>query len=338
VAAWLVLVYQLPARKSPARVKAWRRLQRVGAVPLKNSVYVLPDSADAREDFEWIKGEILAIGGEAMILVADAPDDRSSAEITNSFRAARERDFGEIAKEAESLRRRWTARPTRGTRRRRLVQTLRRLRERFREIEKIDYFEASGRQRAACLLDEFDHSVRETIMTPTTTLGGTLEAKQYRGRVWMTRPRPGVDRMASAWLIRRFIDPDARFAFGDRVARKSAIGFDMFGVEFGHHGDACTFEVIAQRFRIDDPAVARIGHIVHALDLKEDASPAPETAAVGRIVDGLRELHHEDDRLLAEGMAMFEALYRSFRSERQTRASRADARGRAMRPTRRRRS
>jgi hypothetical protein len=311
---WLVLFYQLPARQSPARVKAWRRLQRIGAVSLKNSAYVLPNSAEAREDFEWIKTEIVGIGGQAVVLAAEALDPAAREEITDLFRAARGEDFDALRKQAGAILERWRSRsPTRSARRR-IVQTLRRLRERLRETEAIDYFDAPHRREAGQLLDELDRRLKRghampARQTPTTA---TLDAADYRGRTWLTRPRPGVDRMSSAWLIRRFIDPKASFAFGDRAGKTAMIPFDMFGAEMGHQGGSCTFETIARKFGIDDPAVLWLGRIVHDLDLKENTFGVPESAAVGRMVDGLRRMHQDDETLLDHGMMVFETLYQSF--------------------------
>jgi len=309
-----VLVYQLPAKHSPARVKAWRRLQRIGAVALKNSAYILPNRPEAREDFEWIRTEIIGIGGQALVLGADALDPPTLLEITDLFRAARSQDFEQIREEAQRLADRWRSRAAKGSARRRLVQTLRRLRERFRDAEALDYFDAPRRAEAAKVLDELDRTVRGgvTMATRPTPAAHALDAARYRGRVWLTRSRPGVDRMSSAWLIRRFIDPKAAFAFGEPSGKAGMIPFDMFGAEFGHHGASCTFETIARRFGIRDPAVAWLGRIVHDLDLKEDTYDLPEKAAVGRMIEGLRRMYHEDRTLLGQGMAMFEALYQSY--------------------------
>jgi hypothetical protein len=314
--AWLVLVYQLPAKRSPVRVKAWRRLQRVGAVTLKNSAYVLPNRGDAREDFEWIKTEIVATGGQAMVLTADALDAATGQQLVELFRTARGLDFEAIRRPAQALLDRWRPRTARGAARRRLIQTVRRLRERFRELEGIDFFDAPQRTEAARILDELDRTAKRghTMVTrkaPAAAAVQALDSNDYRGRVWLTRTRPGVDRMSSAWLIRRFIDPGATFAFGDAPDAAAMIPFDMFGAEFGHHGDACTFETIAQRFAIDDPAVTWIGHVVHDLDLKESTYRIAEGDAVGRMVEGLRRMYPEDQTLLREGITMFEALYRS---------------------------
>lgn len=141
-----------------------------------------------------------------------------------------------------------------------------------------------------------------------------LDRARYHGRTWITRPRPGVDRMSSGWLIRRFIDPKAHFVFGDARDSK-AIPFDTFEAEFGHHGKHCTFETLCQRFGIRDAALQRVGRIVHDLDLKEDTYREPEAPTVGQLVEGLRRAHGNDDALMRAGMEMFEALYRSMTRE-----------------------
>jgi len=331
---WLLLFYQLPAKSSPARVKAWRRLQRIGAVPLKNSAYVLPNSEEAREDFEWIKTEIIAIGGQAMVMGADALDGGTRQDIVELFRASRGREFGAIRDQVQTALERWRSRAPSGAARRRLVQSVRRLRERFRELEAIDYFDAPHRLEAAQVLDELDRGVRkgQAMTKRPSPLEGTLDVHDYRGHVWLTRARPGVDRMSSAWLIRRFIDPNATFAFGDAPNPEKMIAFDMFGVEFGHHGGMCTFETIVQRFRIKDPAVTWLGRIVHDLDLKEESHGVPEKEAVGRMVEGLRRMYRDDQRLLDEGITMFEALYQSHRDHTPTPASPRPAARRQSKP------
>jgi hypothetical protein len=146
-------------------------------------------------------------------------------------------------------------------------------------------------------------------MTPSGTTA--VNPAEYRDKVWVTRPQPGVDRMSSAWLIRRFVDSKARFVFGLPTATPDAIPFDTFEAEFGHHGTSCTFETFCDRFAIADPAVRHIGRIVHDLDLKETKYNETETATIGRLVDGLRRARHDDDALLQSGIDMFEALYQS---------------------------
>ena len=147
---------------------------------------------------------------------------------------------------------------------------------------------------------------------PTTT---TTRREPVHGATWVTRPRPGVDRMASAWLIQRFIDPQARFAFADQPPSgdRKRIPFDMFGVEFGHHGERCSFEVLRDHFAIDDAGIRHLAKIVHDVDLKDERYGPPEAPIVARMVEGLRATYSDDAELLQHGMAMFAALYESLR-------------------------
>ena len=157
-----------------------------------------------------------------------------------------------------------------------------------------------------------------------------MSAANYRDKVWVTRPQPGIDRMSSAWLIRRFVDANARFVFGPPTAAPTAIPFDTFEAEFGHHGSHCTFETFCDRFDISDPAVRHIGRIVHDLDLKETKYNETETATIGRLVEGLRRAHSDDGALLQSGIDMFEALYQSLATVERTKSG-----GRSRQHTRR---
>ena len=329
---WLLLVHQLPATPSNLRVRTWRRLQQLGAVPLRQAVYVLPDSASAREDFEWLKAEIAAAGGEASILTGTHIDAAADAELVEAFKRARQNDYTNLARDLESaLKHAEGGRRPRGRR----APAVRRLSEIFRQrlsaIETMDFFASAGRDRVIALIERL-HAAGGAASTRATA----GDAPQYRDRLWVTRPRPGVDRMASAWLIRRFIDPSARFAFAaDRAAVPAeALPFDMFGVEYTHQGDDCTFETLCRRFGIQDPAIARIGELVHDLDLKDDEFAAPEAATIGAMIDGLQLTHADDHDLLERGMAMFESLYRSF--ERAARPARPRGVARAKPPAKRR--
>ncbi len=259
---WLVFVHQLPAHPSNGRVKIWRRLQQVGAVALKNAVHVLPDSAQSVEDFEWLRGEVVALGGEASLLHVSSLSEGDERYILNE------------RKEMKAM------------------QTVHR--------------QPPAIPRSASALPRLD---------PET----------YRNRTWVTRPRPGVDRFASAWLIRRFIDPRAAFVFATAPERYSdAVPFDMYQAGgFKHEGDLCTFEVLQERFGVRDAGVRRIGEIVHDVDLKEDRYKSPHAATVANLVEGLRASFYEDAKLLEQGIVMFEALYQSFRAAKRPRAGKA---------------
>jgi hypothetical protein len=309
---WLLFVHQLPSRPSNIRVRVWRRLQQIGALVIKQAVYVLPDSPDAREDFEWLKAEIEGVGGQASILSAEHIDGSADDAMVEEFRRARQEDYASLAREIE--RRlgagRATARRKRGRLEHRPVHALR---QRLAAIERIDFFASAGRDRVIALIDQMA-ARRSPARNDVKTSEAPDSKPAYRARLWVTRPRPGVDRMSSAWLIRRFIDRDASFAFAmdrDKAPRESLL-FDMFGVEFGHRGSHCTFETLCEVFGIADPAVARVAAIVHDLDLKDGRFGAAESETIGALIDGLQLAYADDHELLERGMMLFESLYRSF--------------------------
>jgi len=329
---WLLLVFQLPARPSNARVSTWRRLQKVGALPVKNSAYVLPNSPQGREDFEWIKTEIIGFKGKAAIFLTNPAGGREEQELIAAFRGEREGEFGEIRREAAQLQARHRGKSVmdRG-KRRRLERAIRRLRERWAQVAEQDCFGAPGREESAQALGELTRLAmrQEREASPAPPEGGVAMRNEYQGRTWVTRPRPGVDRMSSAWLIRRFVDARARFAFAAAPKKNDrAVGFDMYGVEFSHHGAHCTFEMLAERFGVTEPGVERIGQIVHDLDLKDGRYGAADAPAIGRVIEGLRRSVADDHHLLEQGITLFEALYQSFSAEASGDAS---PRGRAPR-------
>ena len=307
---WLMLVHVLPPNPSNLRVRTWRRLQELGAVAVKQSVYVLPDTAESREDFEWLKVEIEGAGGQGVVYSADHVDPAAEITLIEQFRRVRQQAYAELASELQRIQRAGASRTAPPGRRRDLA----RYRERFAAIERVDFFGSAGRDRVVTLLNDLQAAAPSAEKAKGRRAGGgPTDTGQYDGRLWVTRPRPGVDRMASAWLIRRFIDAKARFGFiTDVTSAGDALPFDMFGAGFGHEGDHCTFESLAARFGIRDPAVARIAEIVHDLDLKDGKYGAPEAATLGIAIDGLQLSSVDDSVLLEQGMTLFEALYRSF--------------------------
>lgn len=314
---WLLFVHQLPASPSNLRVRTWRRLQQIGALPLKQALYVLPDSPNAREDFEWLKTEIKGTGGDASVFVADSLDTFSADALVEEFRRTRQDAYLALAREVERVVGRLNAtRRPRGTRKPATGRLLEVFRGRLAALEQIDFFGSAGRDRVVTLLAQLDDRIRSTPQgSASTSTSGPLDRAAYRGRLWVTRPRPGVDRMGSAWLIRRFIDADARFAFAadrDALPAPDSIPFDMFGVKFSHEGDGCTFETLCTVFGISDPALIRVGQLVHDLDLKDDRFGAPDAGTVGTLIEGLQMATLEDDLLLERGITLFESLYRAF--------------------------
>jgi hypothetical protein len=334
---WLLFLHQLPSHPSNLRVSTWRRLQQLGAIPLKQAAYVLPDTPTTREDFEWLKTEVKAAGGDASVFAADHVDAWSEDALVEEFRRSRQDAYAALARDAEhALKRADVTRRPRGTRAPSLRRLLDVFRERLASIEAIDFFGSAGRDRVIALFEQLESRTsasKRTEPTPASPVSGDL--KSYQRRLWVTRPRPGVDRMASAWLIRRFIDPHARFDFAaDRHAvPDNGVPFDMFGVEFSHQGDGCTFETLCSVFGIREPAVSRIAGIVHDLDLKDARFGAPEGAAVGAMIEGLQLAYIDDDALLAQGMTLFDSLYRSFEQSVRATGPRPLARPKKRSPT-----
>ena len=344
---WLLFVHQLPATPSHLRVRTWRRLQRIGALALKQAVHVLPDSATAREHFEWLKVEVTSAGGDASVFSGDCLDRWADDALVDEFRRSRQDAYGALAGEIDgALNRVQAKRPPRGGRRpsvRRLVEGFR---ERLSALEHIDFFGSAGRERVVTLLRQLEGHMSGAGAGPSTPGAGSADRTDYTQRLWVTRPRPGVDRMSSAWLIRRFIDPGARFAFAadrDRLPGTDAVPFDMFGVDFSHHGDACTFETLCTVFGLRDAALPSIAALVHDLDLKDDRFGAPDAGTVEALIEGLQLATTDDDQLLERGIVLFESLYQAFlqrarpsgpRSVAAPRARKRKERGNAKQPRR----
>ena len=272
---WLLFVHQLPSNPSNLRVRTWRRLQQLGAIPLKQAVYVLPDTTGAREDFEWLKTEVKATGGDASVFTADNVDAWSDDALVEEFRRSRQDAYADLARDVEkAVKRASGGRRPRGTRAPAVRRLLDIFRERLTTIEGIDFFGSAGRDRVITLLDQLESRAFDATGSPASA--GSGAATSYQARLWITRPRPGVDRMASAWLIRRFIDPQARFGFAaDRQAvPEDGVPFDMFGVDFSHQGDHCTFETLCAVFDIRQPA--------HLTNRRRRARPRSQRRTVRR--------------------------------------------------------
>jgi hypothetical protein len=316
----MVFVHQLPAHPSNARVKIWRRLQQVGAVALKNAVHVLPESAQAREDFEWLRGEVIGLGGQAAIFDVPSMSDVDERQIVGQFQSASAAEFGRLRKELKMMRPR--LRQDARTSGEQGLQALRAFQERFEHAVRRDMFAADGSREIESALKELLSEYRPSAKSRAQPAPDLLDPDDYKGRVWVTRPRPGVDRFSSAWLIRRFIDRDAKFVFSVSPERyPDAVAFDMYhAAGFKHEGDLCTFEVLQERFGIRESAVKRIGEIVHDIDLKEERYKSPHAPTVAHLVEGLRASTPDDARLLELGIGMFEALYVSFSTAKSARA------------------
>jgi hypothetical protein len=315
---WLLLFHHLPPRPAYLRVKVGRRLQGLGAVALKNSVYVLPRGDQAREDFQWLRREIVSGGGEATVCEAGLVEGHSDADVEALFVRAREADYAALAGEARRLERVLAGARTHvpaGSDQDR--QALARLRRRLAEVARIDFFGAPGRNAAEGRLAGIEARLRPRAPQPARRPPGF--AGPHQGCTWVTRSGVRVDRIASAWLIRRFIDPKARFKFvpGHAYApRKGELRFDMFEGEFTHDGDLCTFEVLLREFARREAALRSLGEIVHDIDVKDGKFARPEAAGLERLLAGLCLRHPGDQARLAEGAGLFESLYESFKRKR----------------------
>jgi hypothetical protein len=316
---WLLLSFQLPAKPAYLRVKTWRRLQGLGAVAIKNAVYALPMSEQTQEDFEWLLKEITEGGGEGLICEARLVGGLSDEEVRHLFRAARDADYDEVAKEVRALIGNPGGAASSDPRQDLAVQA-KRARVRRDAIIAIDFFGANGRETVDGLLSELDrllmqeHGARSAMEDASRRSPGDL-----RERTWVTRQGVHVDRIASAWLIRRFIDPAASFKFVPAkgyVPGPGELRFDMFEAEFTHEGDRCTFEVLLRHTGLDDPALRPVSEIVHDIDLKDGKFGREEAAGVRVLIAGICASTASDDERLSRGAAVFEDLYSSFRKTR----------------------
>jgi hypothetical protein len=313
---WLLLIHQIPPSPSYLRVKVGRRLQGLGAVAVKNSVYVLPRSDQALEDFQWVRREIVAGGGDASVCEARFVEGLADSGVEALFMAARDADYAALGQEARRLQSAVGRRKRPGADKGQAALSLLRLRKRLGELSAIDFFDAPGREAVEELLAAVEAGLR-----PAAAAGAAPEAlaMDVRGRTWVTRAGVHIDRIASAWLIGRFIDREARFKFvqGHAYAPETAeLRFDMFEAEFTHEGELCTFEVLLRRFGLREPALQQVAEIVHDVDLKDARFARPEAVGVDRLIAGIAMRHKDDETRIAEGGAVFESLYEYFKRKR----------------------
>ena len=310
---WLLLMHQIPPHPGYLRVKIGRRLVGLGAVAVKNSIYVLPRGDQALEDFQWVRREIVAGGGDASVCEARFVEGLSDEAVETLFQSARAADYAALLQDARRLQGLLGRSGKRGTAaKNRAAAALVRLRKRQAEVDALDFFGAKGREALASLLAAVESALRPPTPEPEEA---PLSIAAVRGRTWVTRPDLHIDRMASAWLIRRFIDPRARFRFTrtqGRRRRPEEITFDMFEPDFTHEGDRCTFEVLVRRFGLGEDALRQIAEIVHDIDLKDAKFARPEAPGIDRLLAGLALRHQDAVARVREGSAVFDALYESF--------------------------
>ncbi len=313
---WLMLIHQIPPTPNYFRVKVGRRLQRLGAVAIKNSVYVLPKGEETVEDLQWVLREIQQGGGDASLCEASFIEGLSDEQVRSLFHQGRDADYARISEEARSIGKTLPRSGNIGKKRHTdLKAEVARLERRLAEVSAIDFFGASGREIAAGLVSGLQARLSPAPRVNEAPGSGTSPG-EYSGRTWVTRQGIHVDRMASAWLIRRFVDPDARFKFvpgKDSRPEPAELRFDMFEGEFTHEGDRCTFEVLLGRFSIVDPGLREIGEIVHDVDFKDAKFGRQDALGFERLVAGIAMAHKEDEIRLERACAVLDDLYEYFK-------------------------
>jgi len=315
---WLLLIHQLPTKPGYFRVKIWRRLQGIGAVTVKSTVYALPANVETQEDFEWLLKEIVEGGGEAMVCEARLIDGLSDEQVRALFDAARDADYEAIAGEVRSLAKALVVDD--GAEKQAEARAhLSRLRKRLAEIVAIDFFAANGRVSVEGLIEGLERRVAEEKTMKSEDKPAAVEKiADLKGRTWVTRQGVHVDRIACSWLIRRFIDADAaiRFVPGKGYVPKAGeLRFDMFEGEFTHQGDRCSFEVLLARTGISDPGLQAIAEIVHDIDLKDGKFEREEATGIAHLIAGIAMANKDDEQRIAQGAPIFDNLYQYFRTK-----------------------
>lgn len=296
---WFVLLFSLPSERASERVGVWRKLQRYGAIPLRNSGYILPAGTQNQEMFAWLAASIRGSNGMASVLEVQSIDDLPPELLQEQFREARADDYRSLITDIRKLRS-----AEKGS-----SAQVSRLKRRFEEIVSIDFFESPLRAKAEDALAKAEHPLR----APVSARKGRLLKRDYQHRIWFTRPRPGIDRVSSAWLITRFIDNNAKFAFGaDAGSQPDSIPFDMYqpgGI--GHEGEKCTFETLCSCFNLKEKRVQLIGQAIHDADLDDMKFGRTEGVTINQILKGWTKLGLPDEELLRRGMELIEGLYQS---------------------------
>ena len=297
--SWLLLLFSLPTNRNTERVAVWRRLKKMGAVQIKTSTYLLPDEPAQYEQFQWLAKQIRDYGGDSTLVRAQEIEGLTKEKVVSLFNAARDKEYVDLKKALQNFISRRRGKSDADF----AAADLERLTKQFRELRQIDFFDSARGHEVAMLLRRAEGPRRLLKLR-------TLDAKQYREKTWLTRPRPEIDRVGSAWLISKFIDPKAKFVFAPTVqAVLQVIPFDMLDAEFSHYGSCCTFETLTKRFAIADKAVAKIGEMIHDADLDDARFQRVECVGIDRVLKGWAKEGLPDDEILRRGFECFDALY-----------------------------
>jgi hypothetical protein len=298
---WLLLVLTLPGQQPALRMRIWRGLKTLGTAALRDGVYVLPRSTERLVALQNLAREVREAGGAARLLDVAAPME----EFAGAFdRTDEYRELGEsISRAARRLRTRTSG-----------LRDLQRLLRRYEAVVARDYFPGPARERTQRALEALRSRAERAgdVGEPHAAhaVVPRLDPSDYCGRTWVTRARPWIDRLASAWLIRRFIDPQATIRWRRPPVRQTrqVVGFDFDGASFSHQGDLVTFEVLLRSFSLEsDARLRRVATIVHCLDV--GGVPVAEASVLEAILRGMRERIRDDDLLLAQSSVLFDDLY-----------------------------
>jgi hypothetical protein len=297
--AWLLLLLRLPATHKAERVAIWRKLKKSGAIQIQTSTYVLPDEAARYEAFQWLTQEIRAAGGDATLIRAREIEGLPNEKLVELFNTARAKEYATLRELLRALSHRPTTRRSST-----FADKLDRTRKQFREIRQTDFFNCPRAQDVEMLLRKMEQT------QPSETAFPKISHRDFRGKTWVTRPRPEIDRVGSAWLIRKFIDPKAKFIFAKKTPTNGrAVSFDVLDADFSHHGDDCTFETLLKRFRIQDNVVRKIGEMIHDADLDDDKFERNECIGIDRVLKGWAKEGISDQEILRRGLQCFDALH-----------------------------
>ncbi len=318
---WLIFFYSVPAKPVSSRMKVWRKLMKYGAVQLKGAVYILPFSEEHFEFLQWLAAEVTEMKGESGLVKVEHIETMNASDIRALFDAQRVRDYDSLERQADelemkinSIRKGGRTKNTEG-----LSEQIGKLMRVFDDIRKVDFFKSGAGRRLQKRLESLKADAEKFTKTvkeeKRVTVLPVENPEEYHGRVWVTRKRPFVDRMASAWLIKKFIDKKAVFGFIEEhelpMQDRLAVAFDVKSGAFTHAGDLCTFEVLTKAFGIKDKAVKKMAEIVHEIDMKDEKFRAPEVQGIEGILSGIRKTGKDDADILEKGMAVFEMLYAS---------------------------
>jgi hypothetical protein len=316
---WLLIFYSVPSHPVSNRMKIWRKLAKAGAVQLKGAVYVLPATDEREELLQWLMGEVKAMGGDGAFVKTAEIMTMDETDIRELFLRQAEKEYRGFEKRLDVLERKVQSvrKGTRSTTNDLFGGEAAKLGREFAELRKRDFFQSplgAVMQKRMQALESGRKGLGRSS-PGTTAVVAPKRISQYSGRAWVTRKKPFVDRMASAWLIRKFIDGKAVFKFIDdrelAGLARNAVSFDMHNAQFTHAGDLCTFEVLVKAFNIKDKAVRKIAELVHELDVQDDKYTNAESTGVENVLRGIRKTAQDDTEVLERGMTVFEMLYQS---------------------------